>query len=69
MCDCVWQLYIELCGGSIRHVRVHILSGNVTLIMLVCIMLYFVKFQLWDYCLSLLIVIVFSLLIAMFNNG
>ena len=46
MCNCVWQIYIELSGGSIRHVRLHILNGNVVLIMLVCIALYFVKFQL-----------------------
>ena len=40
MCDCVWQIYIELCGGLIRHARVHFLSGNVVLIMSVCILLY-----------------------------
>ena len=68
MCNCIWQIYIKMCDDLIST-HAYILSGNVVLIMSVCILLYFVKFQLWDYCLSLLIVIVFSLLIAMFNNG
>ena len=35
------------------------MSGNVALTMVVRILVYFVKFRLWDYCLLLLVIIVF----------
>ena len=42
------------------------MSGNVALTMVVRVLVYFVKFRLWDYCLPLLVIIVFSLLVALF---